>query len=137
MDSIAESPRPRVRDPWRGSAAALQPLERATDLHARFVVLGSGRLLHAAWSGSLQLETERRVTELQILAAEQWDPEDLLRQVAVLCRVAPTWDRTLRWPSPLHLARAVVRDHPHGYANDGEEEEEVEDGKPLRLDLGM
>jgi hypothetical protein len=77
------------------------------------------------------------VMELQILAAGQWDPEDLLRQVAVLCRVAPTWDRTLRWPSPLHLARAVVRDHPRGYANDGEEEEEVEDGKPLRLDLGM
>jgi len=75
------------------------------------------------------------VTELQVLDAGPWECEDLLRQVAILCRVAPTWDRTLRWPSPLHLARAVVRDHPHGYFADGEEGEEAEDSKQLRFDF--
>ena len=28
--------------------------------------------------------------------------------IGILCRIAPTWDRTLRWPSPLHLARATA-----------------------------
>ncbi len=73
------------------------------------------------------------ITELQVLEAGPFDHEALLRQVGILCRVAPTWDRTLRWPSPLHLARAVVRDHPHGYFSEGEDGEEVEDGKPMRL----
>lgn len=74
------------------------------------------------------------ISELQVLEAGPWADEDLLRQVAILCRIAPTWDRTLRWPSPLHLARAVVRNHPHGYFNEGEEAE-VEDAKPMRFDL--
>lgn len=77
------------------------------------------------------------VTELQVLDPGPFLREDLLRQVGILCRIAPTWDRTLRWPSPLHLARAVVRDHPHGYFNEGEEAEEVEDGKPMRYDFGI
>lgn len=77
------------------------------------------------------------VTELQVLDAGPFDRETLLPQIGILCRVAPTWDRTLRWPSPLHLARAVVRDHPHGYFGEGEEAEEVEDNKQMRLDFGM
>lgn len=77
------------------------------------------------------------ITELHVLDAGKFDREALLRQIASLCRIAPTWDRTLRWPSPLHLARAVVRDHPHGYFDEGEEGEEVEDGKQMRLDRGI
>lgn len=77
------------------------------------------------------------VTELQALDAGEFDRGALLRQIGILCRVAPTWDRTLRWPSPLHLARAIVRDHPHGYFNEGEEGEEVEDGKQMRFDFGI
>lgn len=77
------------------------------------------------------------VTELQVLDAGPFDRDVLLHQVGILCRVAPTWDRTLRWPSPLHLARAVVRDHPHGYFDEGEEAEEVDDGKQMRFDLGI
>jgi hypothetical protein len=49
-------------------------------------------------------------------------PADLLKSVAMLCRVAPNWQRTLRWPSPLHLARAVVQDHPHAYFEEEGEE---------------
>lgn len=75
------------------------------------------------------------VTELHVLDAGPFDREVLLRQIGILCRVAPTWDRTLRWPSPLHLARAVVRDHPHGYFSEGEEVGEVEDSKQMRFDF--
>lgn len=75
-------------------------------------------------------------TELLVLEPGAWKPDDLVAQVAMLCRVAPTWDRTLRWPSPLHLARAVVRDHPHGYAADGDDAEETEDARQMRFDLG-
>jgi hypothetical protein len=42
-------------------------------------------------------------------------PEDLYQLTALLCRQAPTWDGTLNWPSPLHLARAIVADHPGRY----------------------
>lgn len=77
------------------------------------------------------------VTELQVLDAGPFDRENLHQQIGILCRIAPTWDRTLRWPSPLHLARAIVRDHPHGYFDEGEEAEEVEDNKQMRLDLGI
>ena len=77
------------------------------------------------------------VTELQVLDTGPFDREVLQQQIGILCRVAPTWDRTLRWPSPLHLARAVVRDHPHGYFSEGEEAEEVEDSKQMRLDYGI
>lgn len=53
---------------------------------------------------------------------EFWSPHpgpfaaDALYELAsVLCRQAPTWCATLERPSPLHLARAVVLDHPDRY----------------------
>lgn len=61
-------------------------------------------------------------TELFIMEPGEWDIIDLLKSVAMLCRVAPNWQRTLRWPSPLHLARAVVQDHPHAYFEEEDEE---------------
>ncbi len=74
-------------------------------------------------------------TEIQVLDPGRWAQEDIIGQVAMLCRVAPTWNRGLRWPSPLHLARAVVRDHPHRYFADGDREaENSEDSKQMRLD---
>jgi hypothetical protein len=76
-------------------------------------------------------------TELLVLERGAWEPEALIAQVAMLCRIAPTWDRPLRWPSPLHLARAVVRNHPHGYFADGDEAEESEDGRQMRFDIGI
>jgi hypothetical protein len=76
------------------------------------------------------------MTELLVLAPGVWSQRQVEEQVAMLCRVAPTWDRTLRWPSPIHLARAVVRDHPHEYfVEDDEEEGSGVDGS-IRLDLG-
>ena len=73
-----------------------------------------------------------------MLEPGRWEPTKLIEQVAMLCRIAPTWDRTLRWPSPLHLARAIVRDHPHRYFVDGEAEApEAEDGKQMRFDFGL
>jgi len=77
------------------------------------------------------------VTELHVLDAGSFDREALLQQIGILCRIAPTWDRTLRWPSPLHLARAVVRDHPHGYFTDGDDVGEIEDTKQMRFDFGI
>lgn len=65
-------------------------------------------------------------TELLVLERGRWEAEALAGQVAMLCRVPPTWDRTLRWPSPLHLARAVVRDHPHQYFADGDDSDDAE-----------
>lgn len=76
------------------------------------------------------------VTELQVLDPGPFEREALLQQIGILCRIAPTWDRTLRWPSPLHLARAIVRDHPHGYFDEDEQGEEVEDAKQMRFDFG-
>lgn len=76
------------------------------------------------------------VTELQVLDPGPFEHEALLQQIGILCRIAPTWDRTLRWPSPLHLARAIVRDHPHGYFDEDEQGEEVEDAKQMRFDFG-
>lgn len=76
-------------------------------------------------------------TELLVTEAGTWSSKQLTEQVAMLCRVAPTWNGTLRWPSPLHLARAIVRDHPHDYFADGEEEEEQEDNRQMRFDFGI
>jgi hypothetical protein len=42
---------------------------------------------------------------------------------ALLCRQATTWDGTLNLPSPLHLAKAIVADHPGRYL-DGENDPE-------------
>lgn len=76
------------------------------------------------------------VTELLVVEPGQWDPDKLIEQAAMLCRVAPTWDRVLRWPSPLHLARAIVRDHPFRYFHEAAMEvEEPEDGKQMRFDF--
>lgn len=75
-------------------------------------------------------------TELLVMEPGSWEAEALIEQAAMLCRIAPTWDRTLRWPSPLHLARAVVRDHPHDYFTD-EEAEDAEDSRQLRFDFGL
>ncbi|WP_045213361.1 RNaseH domain-containing protein [Desulfonatronovibrio magnus] len=61
-------------------------------------------------------------TELFIMEHGEWKSDDLLKSVAMLSRIAPNWQRTLRWPSPLHLARAIVRDHPHAYFEEEEEE---------------
>lgn len=53
---------------------------------------------------------------------EFWSPfpgpfrEDSLYELAsLLCRQAPTWSGTLDRPSPIHLAEAVVLDHPDKY----------------------
>lgn len=50
-------------------------------------------------------------------------PAGLYELSALLCRQAPTWDGTLNWPSPLHLAKAIVADHPGRYL-DGENDPE-------------
>ena len=61
---------------------------------------------------------------------EFWSPfpgpfgEDSLYELAsLLCRQAPTWDGTLDRPSPIHLAEAVVLDHPDRYEVRNEEAE--------------
>ena len=65
-------------------------------------------------------------TELYVLDPGEWAVGNVYKQVAMLCRIAPTWERTLRWLSPLHLARAVARDHPHAYFAESDAEENGE-----------
>lgn len=64
---------------------------------------------------------------------EFWSPypgpfrEDALYELSsLLCRQAPTWDGTLDRPSPIHLAEAVVLDHPDKYEVRNGEGEEAE-----------
>lgn len=76
-------------------------------------------------------------TELMVLEQGVWQREALVAQVAILCRIAPTWDRTLRWPSPLHLARAIVRDHPHDYFSEEDDEEGTGAADDIRFDFGI
>jgi hypothetical protein len=59
------------------------------------------------------------MTEFRCCAAGPFEPSDLYELAALLCRQAPTWDGTLNWPSPVHLARALVEDHPGRYLAEG------------------
>lgn len=63
-------------------------------------------------------------TEIRVLEPGRWDAATVARQIAMLCRISPHWSRTLRWPSPLHLARAVVQDHPYRDFADRDKESE-------------
>lgn len=47
----------------------------------------------------------------------------------VLCRNAPTWIHTLERPSPIHLAKAIVEDHPDKYETRDAEGQTVESGE--------
>jgi hypothetical protein len=47
----------------------------------------------------------------------------------VFCRHAPTWIGTLERPSPMHLARAIVLDHPDKYEARDAEGQTVESGE--------
>ncbi len=67
---------------------------------------------------------------------EFWSPfpgpfyaESLYELAAVLCRHAPTWTATLERPSPIHLAEAVVLDHPDKYESGDAGGQSVENGE--------
>jgi hypothetical protein len=66
---------------------------------------------------------------------EFWSPfpgpfrEDTLYELAsLLCRHAPTWNGTLNRPSPIHLAEAIVLDHPDKYEIRNDEGETLNEG---------
>jgi hypothetical protein len=63
------------------------------------------------------------MTEFHCRSAGPFDPSDLYELSALLCRQAPTWDSTLVFPSPMHLARAMVRDHPGKYFSEAAADE--------------
>jgi hypothetical protein len=73
--------------------------------------VASGRDLARDWHAM-------NMTEFSVRHAGPFAPLDLYELSALLCRQAPTWEGTLNWPSPLHLARAVVKDHPGCYLAD-------------------
>ena len=153
--TTSEVPRPAGAGVWDDG---LQPA-RHTDFRPMSIMQPQGRAPTFVLSGSAvmsQGQSARKstrfaasvrglredwhslgTTELLVLEPGAWEPSELIAQVAMLCRIAPTWNRTLRWPSPLHLARAVVRDHPHGYFSDGEDAEEAEDTRQMRFDFGI
>lgn len=74
-------------------------------------------------------------TELLVLSEGAWSADVLLDHTAILCRASPTWDRVLRWPAPLHLARAIVRNHPLRLAGPTAESVSDDASQHLRLDL--
>ena len=153
--AVHEVPRPAGVGAWTEGLQAA----KHTDFRPMSVVGAEGRAPTFVLSGSAVMSRGRSArastrfaappkalnedwhalgsTELLVLESGAWEPEDLMTQLAMLCRVAPTWNRTLRWPSPLHLARAVARDHPHGYFAEGEDIEEAEDVLQLRFDFGI
>jgi len=47
----------------------------------------------------------------------------------VLCRHAPTWIGALERPWPMHLARAIVKDHPNMHETRDAEGEPFESGE--------
>lgn len=55
-------------------------------------------------------------------------PDQLYELAAVLCRHAPTWNGTLERPAPIHLAEAIVLDHPDKY------EVRDQDGQTLAIE---
>lgn len=65
------------------------------------------------------------MTEFRCCAPGRLRPDDLYEPAALLCRQAPTWDGTLDWPSPVHLAKVLVADHPGRYLAAGDFEDDV------------
>ena len=55
------------------------------------------------------------LTEFLCIRSGPFESETLYDLAALLCREAPTWDGTLDLPSPCHLAKAMVEDHPGQY----------------------
>lgn len=149
-----EVPRPAGVGEWREPAAAarftdFRPMSvtGAQGVSAKFVVSGSAvmsqnRTSRTGTRFAVPVEALQDdwhalgTTELLVLEPGKWTQQELEDQTAMMCRVAPTWDRGLRWPSALHLARAVVRDHPHEYFMDHEDDEDDQSANGLiRLDL--
>jgi len=58
------------------------------------------------------------MTEFWCRHSGPFDMPALYELAARLCREAPTWDGTLNWPSPVHLAKAMLEDHPARYFKD-------------------
>lgn len=77
-----------------------------------------GHRRHTRWTCTPEQLAENwhalTATELWATFPGPFAASALYRLSAVLCRQAPTWIGTLERPSPMHLARAIVRDHPAG-----------------------
>lgn len=58
-------------------------------------------------------------TEFYCIDSGPFERDALYELSALLCREAPTWDGTLDLPSPCHLAKAIVEDHPGRYLAEG------------------
>ena len=64
------------------------------------------------------------LTEFLCLHPGPFGREALYELSATLCRHAPTWDGTLNLPAPLHLAKAMVLDHPGKYLQSSNDDDE-------------
>lgn len=108
----------RLKDEDYGSAWFYASTPRAMSVmgehrhHTRFSV--DQRSLKHNWH-SLNM------TEFSCRRPGPFAQADIYQLSAMLCRQAPTWDGTLDWPSPPHLARAILDDHPARFFNPGEE----------------
>lgn len=85
------------------SGSAVQERNQSARKMSRFTATGAA--LSEDWH-SLGM------TEFWVMDPGSHETDAILMESLALCRGAPTWPRTLRWPTPLHLARAVVDDHP-------------------------
>jgi hypothetical protein len=58
------------------------------------------------------------LTEFLVVHDGPFQRADLYKLSALLCRQAPSWKGVLSRPSPIHLATAVIKDHPGKYLGD-------------------
>jgi hypothetical protein len=70
------------------------------------------------------------LTEFLCLHPGSFSRAALYELAATLCRRAPTWDGTLNLPAPLHLAKAMVLDHPGKYLQPSGDDEESDGDTP-------
>ena len=141
-----EVPRPAAKEAWPeahepgkpGLTNALYRLEAGPNDGAVFFVSTSRTLEsrgehrnHTRFSASGEGLTcnwhAMTATEFWVPSAGPFTRESLVELAALLCLHAPTWDGTLDQPSPLHLAQALVLDHPDKYEVREQETESLED----------
>jgi hypothetical protein len=79
------------------------------------------------WSGRPRGEASVPIPDPGATAGRSHPPKEKLMNV--LCRHAPTWIGTLERPSPMHLAEAIVLDHPDKYETRDAEGQTVESGE--------
>ena len=105
---------------WYVSPSLTMSRQRVPRKHSRFTC--DKKELKKNWQAMT-------MTEFLIVSPGPFEAESLYKLSAVLCRHAPTWIGALERPSPMHLARAIVKDHPDMHEARDAEGEPFESGE--------